>query len=279
MKKETASQCIVLPFQENPDTPFGGTGIALHFLLGNVMVLHTDLKECWFGWRVKKLFSSPEDLKDYCTDSTISFDLNTISQEQNVRFWLSGSRSENRIAIRLYDGRSNTISVKSELLVTPKDGLVGFRSDFLDMLKTGGIPFPDQQTDHAMWPEKISDEGLDAMGRALLEFYGFSAFSQNEKIDLDPFSRAVETAPDSFMALDLFGWALYRNKDYNAAVKVFLKALEINPFGAGAMAGLVWCGVFTGDKDLAVKWAGRKAETRNEDINAAIEKILLKFEG
>ena len=54
-------QCIVLPLRTESHDSFDGTGLALHFLLGNVLVLHTGLKEMWFGWRVKKIFAQQQD--------------------------------------------------------------------------------------------------------------------------------------------------------------------------------------------------------------------------
>ena len=62
VKIKDRPQCIVLPFQPDSLQDFNGVGLALHFLLGNVMVLHTGLKECWFGWRVNKIFPEETDL-------------------------------------------------------------------------------------------------------------------------------------------------------------------------------------------------------------------------
>ena len=45
---------IVLPLQPRKEQAYSGTGLAIHFLLGNIVALHTGLKEFWFGWRVKK---------------------------------------------------------------------------------------------------------------------------------------------------------------------------------------------------------------------------------
>ncbi|MBW2573451.1 MAG: hypothetical protein JRE61_14245, partial [Deltaproteobacteria bacterium] len=44
--------------------------------------------------------------------------------------------------------------------------------------------------------------------------------------------------------------------------------------GIGAMSGLMWCGVYTGDREEAQFWAARKAEVRGEDIKAARQKAL-----
>jgi len=47
---------MVFPLQPEKGRVFSGVGLGVHFLLGNVMALHTGLKELWFGWRVKKIF-------------------------------------------------------------------------------------------------------------------------------------------------------------------------------------------------------------------------------
>jgi hypothetical protein len=40
------------------------------------------------------------------------------------------------------------------------------------------------------------------------------------------------------------------------------------------MSGLIWCGVYTGDREEAQFWAARKAEVRGEDIKEARQKAL-----
>jgi len=116
------------------------------------------------------------------------------------------------------------------------------------------------------------------LGRALETFYSYSSYEVRGEIDLRLFKEAVAIAPDSFMGQDLLGWAYYRNKYYNEAKASFLQALQANPKGAGAMSGLMWCGVFTKNREEALYWAERKAEMRQEDIEAAKQKVLNRFE-
>jgi hypothetical protein len=73
------------------------------------------------------------------------------------------------------------------------------------------------------------------------------------------------------MAQDLYGWALYRNKQYARAKAAFLTSLAINPAGAGAMSGLMWCGVYGQDLEEAMFWSGRKADVCRQDVPAARE--------
>ena len=47
---------IMLPLQLQEKQAYNGTVLSIHFLLGNIVALHTGLKEFWFGWRVKNPF-------------------------------------------------------------------------------------------------------------------------------------------------------------------------------------------------------------------------------
>ena len=53
---DNRSRLIVLPLQPEKSQGCDGTGLGIHFLLGNVAALHTGLKEFWFGWRLTKIF-------------------------------------------------------------------------------------------------------------------------------------------------------------------------------------------------------------------------------
>jgi len=271
-------QCIVLPLRTEHQDPFNGIGLALHFLLGNVLALHTGLKEMWFGWRVKKIFAQQQDFQRYCRDSAVEPDLAQLSQSQKVRFWITGTDTTHSAKLNLFDadaGNANNPPV--DLPISLDDHLVGFRSRFLDYLAAMGHPMDAGQAQAALWTESISRAGLDAVGRALERFYIYSAYGGEEPLDIVPFKRAVQAAPESFMAQDLYGWCLYRNRGYTAAKIAFLKSLRINPAGAGAMSGLMWCGVYTKDIEEAMYWSGRKADVCRNDVKAAREAAKRRY--
>jgi Pyruvate/2-oxoacid:ferredoxin oxidoreductase gamma subunit len=119
---------------------------------------------------------------------------------------------------------------------------------------------------------------LDAVGQALEGFYIYSAYGGDGPLDVSPFKLAVTMAPESFMAQDLYGWALYRSQDYKAARGAFLTSLRINPAGAGAMSGLMWCGVYGKDLEETMFWSGRKADICHQDIQAAREAGRRRYE-
>ncbi|BBO70883.1 hypothetical protein DSCA_48130 [Desulfosarcina alkanivorans] len=272
MASAPKDQCIVLPFHTDRHQPFNGTGLALHFLLGNVLVLHTGLKEMWFGWRVKKIFADRQSFQDYCRDAASTLDLTAVSREQKVRLWLYGNCSDQTLMLSLYDARMpDAVHPPENLAIYGDDHLIGFRTRFVEWLAARGFPLPEEQVQAALWPEKISRDGLDAVGRALEVFYVYSAYGGQGPLDGSAFKKAIAAAPESFMAQDLYGWARYRNRDYQAARGAFLTSLSINPAGAGAMSGMMWCGVYGKDREEAMFWSGRKADVLRQDVQAARE--------
>jgi hypothetical protein len=279
MRLPPTDQCIVLPFRAENRQPFNGTGLALHFLVGNVLVLHTGLKEMWFGWRVKKIFPEKATFQLYCRDGASQLDLIQASRSQQVRFWLYGHFSDQSVSLHFFDGQApDAVPPPVGLAISLEDSLIGFRIQLLKWLESMGRPMPKEQVQAALWPETIGREGLDAVGRALEGFYIYSAYGGDGPLDVSPFKRAVTAAPESFMAQDLYGWALYRNHDYTAARSAFLTSLRINPAGAGAMSGLMWCGVYGKDLEEAMFWSGRKADVCRQDVQAAREDGRRRYE-
>ncbi len=279
MVQSPTDQCIVLPFRAENGHPFDGTGLALHFLVGNLLALHTGLKEMWFGWRVKKIFPEQAAFQRYCRDAADKLDLLQVSQSQQVRLWIYGNYSDPSVGLHFFDGQAPDVRhTPVELPISIEDGLIGFRAQLLKWLESMGRPMPKAQVQEALWPETLGRAGLDAVGRALEGFYIYSAYGGDGPLDAAPFKKAIAEAPESFMAQDLYGWALYRNKDYTAAKRAFLTALRINPAGTGAMSGLMWCGVYGKDLEEAMFWSGRKADICRQDVQAAREDGRRRYE-
>ncbi len=271
-------RCIVLPFQPQPGQPFDGVGLALHFLLGNVVVLHTGLQELWFGWRVKKLFTDAAHLAAYCRGAPLEIGLGQLGRQQGVRFWVYGRYRRQMCELGIHDGDRNEPEKFTPLPVSCRDHLVQFRRSFMECFDLTGNAFSAARKKAALWEEPITLPGLDAVGRALEAFYRFSAFQSGGRLQTGPFEEAVRLAPDAFMAHSLMGWAYYRRGRYPNAVGAFEHALTINPNGAGAMAGLIWCHIYMDDLEETLFWAGRKAETCSRDAALAREKALTLFQ-
>ena len=268
---------IVLPLQPETADQYNGVGLALHFLLGNTVVLNTNLKEFWFGWRTSKLYPTREDLTAYLLGQNKPLAFKQLSDEQKIRFWLYGKVKGDVAALSIYDSVADS-HADTEISFSAEDHLVGFRKAFIQQLAGYGIAFPAEMQPKALWPEKASQEGLDAVGRALEAFYYYSAYTDRSgRIDTGPFEKAVALAPESFMTQNLLGWAHYRNKEYQKARPGFLRAVLVNPSGTGAMSGLMWCGIFMQNKEEALFWASRAAEVRNQDVAKAREKTIKRW--
>ena len=272
-KEESKPRLIVLPLQPQEGQAYDGIGLGVHFLLGNVVALHTGLKEFWFGWRVKKIFLEKERLRAYCRGEGPRLDIAKLGKEQGIRYWLRGSvqkqGSKIQVALVLTDTKGECDERSIELTLEPEDQLVGFRKGFLAWLEACGLPLPDAQAAKALWPEKTTLGGLDLLGRSLEIFYLHSSWGEKGPLDIEIFDRAVSAAPASYLAHNLKGWALYKNKDYQAAEESFHWAIKLNSNGLGALSGLMWCAVYTNDEEKAYKWAMAKADIRGESREAA----------
>ena len=254
MAQPPTDQCIVLPFRGDHRQPFNGTGLALHFLVGNVLALHTGLKEMWFGWRVKKIFPEKASFQRYCRDAASKLDLVQISQSQRVRLWLYGNFSDQTVNLHFFDGQApDARHAPVDLPISLDDGLIEFRTQLITWLESAGRPMPNAQVQAALWSETISREGLDNVGQALEGFYIYSAYGGDGPLDVSPFN-------------------------YKAAKAAFLTSLRINPAGAGAMSGLMWCGVYGKDLEEAMFWSGRKADVCRQDVQAAREAARRRYE-
>jgi tetratricopeptide (TPR) repeat protein len=264
---------IVLPLRQEDEQAYTGTGLAIHFLLGNVVALHTDLKEFWFGWRVKKIFLEKERLRAYCHGEDPQLDFSKLGKEQGIRYWLRGSVQQRgstmKATLILTDTKGKNKERSTTLTLDVSNQLIGFRKGFLAWMEKCGLPLPDAQAKKTLWPEKSNPEGLDLLGRALETYYLHSSWGEKGPLCLYLFDRAVSTAPASYLAHDIKGWALYKNKDYRAAKESFRSALTLNPHGLAALAGLMWCAIYTHDEDAAYTWAVAKADLRGESRKAA----------
>lgn len=268
---------IVLPLQPETAAQYTGVGLALHFLLGNTVVLNTNLKEFWFGWRTSKLYPTREELTAYLKGRNEPMAFKQLSEEQKIRFWLYGRVKGETAALSIYDSATDS-HADTEIPFSTEDHLTGFRRAFIRQLDGYGIAFPGDMQTRALWPEKASPEGLDMIGRALESFYYYSSYTDRTgRIDTSPFEKAVALAPESFMSQNLLGWAHYRNEEYRKARTGFLRAVLVNDAGTGAMSGLMWCGIFMQDKEEALFWASRAAEVRNQDVARAREKTIERW--
>ncbi len=278
---KSKTRLVVLPFQPQEGQAYDGTGLAIHFLLGNIVAIHTGFKEFWFGWRVKKIFPEKTMLRAYCRGEGSRLDTTKIGKEQDIRYWLQGTIQQKddkiQVLLELTDSKEEHIERTTDLTFKPKDQLTEFHKGFLAWLETCGLPLAGDQVAKALWHEKTTLESLDFLGRALKAFYLHSSWGEKGPLDLELLNQAVNAAPASYIAHDLKGWILYKNKDYKAAEESFRSALKLNSNGLGALAGLRWCAIYTNDEEKAYKWAAAKADIRGESRDAAKALVARKM--
>ena len=275
-------KCIVMPLRPESGQSYNGVGMGIHFMLGNIIVLHTGFKEMWFGWRYKKIFPDANALIRYAhaTDGTI--DIPATGKAQKVRYWIEGwyqaARDDIVTRLLLTDAQTGKRFESGPLQADIEGQYIGYRVDIMNWLATCGLPFPDMQTARALWSEELPIDGLDALGQGLEAYYIHTGYGGSGRVELTLLDRAVSLAPQAYLTHDLRGWILYKNKDYSAAEKAFRAAVDINPHGAGAMSGLMWLGVISGNAREAYAWAEAKAEVCGTPLQAARDKTarLLK---
>jgi len=281
---KSKNKLIVLPLQPEKSQEYDGTGLGIHFLLGNVVAVHTGLKEFWFGWRLTKIFKGKNHLQAYCKGNEQLPDIATLGREQKIRYWLDGTykKKENIIFVTLnlfdvqYPEKNNTI----QILLDTGDHLIKFRKLFLTWLETCGLPMSKEQAAKVVWPEKITIDGLDFLGRALdttYQDYFSPRLAKNYMEGLEWFDKALALCPESYLIHDLKGWALYKNKAYDEALISFQTAVELNENGLGALSGMMWCYIYLNNQEKAIEFSLAKADTRNESHEKASALVVKKI--
>ena len=271
-----------MPFVPEPGHVFSGTGLSIHFLLGNLFAVHSGLTECWFGWRVKKIFPDGPGFSDFCRGNAPLPDIVSLGLQEKVRYWLTGSFSCEpcimNVSMAIHDiqgGESRVI-----LPLSLDDGMLDFRHRFLEWIAGAGLAFP--RTDAVLWPEWSTPRGLDSLGRGLEVLYLnyiTQAGSGEDPMDLAWFDQAVVTSPRSYLAHDLKGWGLYKNQAVITAQAAFESALALNEKGVGALSGLLWCAVQGKNRNSALGYALAKARVIGGDPAKARAWVEKKFSG
>lgn len=276
-------KCIVMPLRPETDQAVTGVGMGLHFMLGNIIALHSGFEEFWFGWRYKKIFAEEGALTDYAHHPDAPFDAAAMGKAQKVRYCIEGryQNTGDEISTRLVltDAETGQRLGDDTLVADPMDHYIGYRVAVMNWMAVCGLPFPDVQSARVLWSEKMPIPALDLLGQGLDAYYRHTGYGGVGPVDLSLLDRAVALAPNAYLPNDLRGWVLYKNNAYPAAETAFRKAVDINPHGAGAMSGLMWLGVVSGNAREAYAWAEAKAETCGtspQDARAKAARLLKK---
>lgn len=266
------SRLIILPLQPQNLREYDGTGLGIHFFLGNIVALHTGLKEFWFGWRVTKIFKNKNRLKAYCRGDEQLPDIEVLGKEQDIQYWVEGTYEKKEklilVNLNLFDTRYPEKTNKIQIPLDTTDHVIELGNLFLDWLGTCGLPLPESQRAKVSWPEKITADGLDLLGRALestYQDYFAPKSAENYKQGQEWFNKALQLCPESYLIHDLKGWAQYKDKDYNGALTSFQTAVGLNRHGLGALSGMMWCYIYLDNEKKAIESACAKADTRSEN--------------
>jgi len=269
------NKMIVMPLQPGPGEEAGGIGLGIHFLLGNMICLNPGFLECWFGWRVKKIFPGADRLMAYCRGGDPFPDINGLGAREKVRFWMEGryfmAREGVGVELVLHDTRDQE-SFSKEFILGFDDGMLGFCRGVLDWLDTLGLGWKG-----SVWSEHITRDGLDCLGNALEGLYLTYVDPGTGQVDLTLFERAATLCPGSYLCQDLLGWGLYKNDLNERAAEAFADAAELNPDGMGALAGLMWCALAEQDREKTLHYALEKGRCRGEDPEKARAFVVNKF--
>jgi tetratricopeptide (TPR) repeat protein len=284
IEPDKKSRLIILPLQPEKTIESDGTGLGVHFLLGNVIAVHTGLKEFWFGWRMTKLFRGKNHLHAYCRGNEQLPNIARLGEDQQTRYWIEGTYKRKQgmifLALNLFDILNPDQKNMIQIPLDTRDHLIGFRKLFLAWLEKCGLPISKEQSDKAMWPEKITPEGLDFLGRALEKTYhGYFApkLDENYTESLMLFDKALAQCPESYLIHDMKGWAFYKNKDYIKALTSFQTAVELNKNGLGALSGMMYCHICLGNQTKAIKFAQAKADVRNASYEKITKFVIKKM--
>ncbi|MFH2059816.1 MAG: hypothetical protein ABIJ59_13060 [Pseudomonadota bacterium] len=280
---ENRPKLIVLPLQPDGYQDYNGIGLGIHFLLGNMVAVHSGLAEFWFGWRVNKIFKTVPELHAFCRGKNRFSEVDLLAKKQKIRYWLYGKYRQTKAAVQvflvLYDAELGK-KHDTDLCLKPFDFLVGFGHSFFKWLSQCNLTLDAKLAAKAVWKENISIQGLEYLGCAIeatyLNYIDPSLFKDG-LFDLEWFEKAVIESPGSYLTHNLKGWAFYKNKLYEKSRDSFEKALRINEAGIGALAGMMWCYIFENNKDKALAFAIARADVKDEHHDAAIKFIEKKF--
>ena len=278
---EKRPKLIVLPLVPHTDQEYGGIGLGIHFLIGNMIAVHSNLAECWFGWRVNKIFKSVFDLQAFCRSKSLY--INQGAKQQKIRFWIDGRYRQEKniiwVSLILYDAeREKRYPVR--LCLDPSDFCLAFGRNFFCWLDQCHLPLDPRQRKKALWKEDISVQGLDYLGHAVETTYLNyidPSLSEQGLFDLGWFEKAVAESPKSYLSHNLMGWAFYKNKEYKKSRACFQKALEKNNAGFGALAGMMWCYIFENNRAKALEFSLARADAKQDPQDSAIKFIEKKF--
>lgn len=266
---------LALPLQTDAGlaTEHPYLGLAVQNVMENMLTLHSGLVERWAVWDQARLFPNEEVFREWLREGK---SIPTGVAEVGMRYLITGRvRGQSGawiIDLELLDRA--TQKTWSGALAVDTPALLSFRQAFLDLLARAGLPAPESQRPKMLWREDITREALSWMGQGLYEDAVNGAYRGDKAIyTTKRYEEGLRSSPRSYLLLNNLAWLLYRQKKYVEAKPVFERALTVNPEGADAADGMLWCEARSDGDAAAETWAVRKAALQGRPMNLVLAQL------
>ena len=257
---------LVLPLQIAGELPASeqNLGLAVQAVLDRMLDSYTDLELTYATSNYKTLFADRAGFEAWLRKKRPT----VLSAERlGIRFKLSGrvvahKRSSLVAALTLVDHQSGRVQRTKAAIDLPR--LDAFRNQVIDFLAGAGITVPREHRHRLLWSEDLSRAALTLLGDGRFQAQMATVYSdQDVGFGVDSLKDCAELAPESFLANNHLGWALYHAAQYSEASHAFERALLIDPSGVSAIDGLLWLAAQTQEDRQSSLLTPRYAELRD----------------
>ncbi|MBI4804529.1 MAG: hypothetical protein HY795_04770 [Desulfovibrio sp.] len=264
-------RAIVLPLQPAQGTEYDGLGPAVQNVIENLLALHPACEETYLLRHMRLPFPTSGDLQSYILGKRPPQEPLAGLVREGARFVLGGRILPGLLAeVWIADLTTG----KSSVAVLPIDangGLLGLRRGVIDLLgRMDGLALAPAQAAKMLTPDKTTGNALRVFGRSYGSYLVLSHLGTRSALDLALSKRAVDLAPQSYLATNMHGWMLYASRKREDAIHFFRAALKIDPNGVDALDGMVQTSLRQGGLDAALPWTLRKARTRGTDTGPGL---------
>lgn len=268
------SRALVLPIQPDPAVGYDGLGLAIQNVFENVLALHPELEETYLLRHMGRTFPDGWAFQGYFKGRRAPSAPVAGAWREGAHFVVGGLVRDGRTVEVFLERRGNNAPVRETLPLDADAGLVELKRAFMDFFgRATGLPFPAAQQAKALTPEKTSPEGLRAFGSAYGMYMLSSLLGSRSLMDWSLPRLALQLAPESYLALNLYGWMLHvAGKDDEARTQ-FRKALNADPDGVDALDGMTQIALRQGGLDQALPWALKRSSTRGADTGQALSQL------
>jgi tetratricopeptide (TPR) repeat protein len=244
-------------------------GLAVSNVLENMLTLHSDLEEVWAGWNLRELFPGVQDLHDWLRGNGVVPDgVDKLGFQYLVTGQVYFEGKGLYATIEFLDRSTDQRVVR--VLVVDFPRLEMLRTGFLELLAQAGIPVPEIQKPKMLWEEDLSLAAFVLLGQGLHDTFAAILREINPSdFQLGPFIKSHQLSPRSYLFQNNLGWVVYLRQNYDEAMRIFERALALNPVGASSADGMLACVIATGHAELEETWTARKAQIQGLSVKQA----------